>query len=189
MKTLNEIISVLEVDPGSFCKEQGFTAPIDLNRVAELLGLTVNFGFPSSEGFSDLAYSGYVRKTNEGVGEVWVNPIESERRQRFTFAHEIGHYVLHLFRDGVREFKDNDATLRRGGAWNIDEYQANKFAAELLMPEYLILEHGAKIIADYKSQNNGNNISVADFVTALSDIFNVSKPAMTYRLKNLKLIP
>ena len=55
-------------------------------------------------------------------------------RRRFTIAHEIGHCVLH-----PREGMDRDDTAMNFTLWNDpgEEAEANQFAAELLMPEFL----------------------------------------------------
>lgn len=55
-------------------------------------------------------------------------------RRRFTIAHEIGHYVLH-----PREGLDRDDIAKNFRVWNDpgEEAEANLFAAELLMPEFL----------------------------------------------------
>lgn len=64
-------------------------------------------------------------------------------RQRFTFAHEIAHFLLHakrggkpqLFIDGYMSFR-RDATSSTGT--DRDEVEANQLAAALLMPRSLI---------------------------------------------------
>jgi len=84
------------------------------------------------------------------------------RRRRFTIAHEIGHFVLHPGR----------LAPERGGAvneaWQLQEREADQFAAELLMPEDLVraavLEHGGD-------------------VARLADRFDVSLKAMQARLR------
>jgi Zn-dependent peptidase ImmA (M78 family) len=55
-------------------------------------------------------------------------------RTRFTVAHEIGHYVLHPLIPHDRQHTARDFTI-----WNdaSEEAEANVFAAELLMPEFL----------------------------------------------------
>ena len=55
-------------------------------------------------------------------------------RRRFTIAHEIGHYLLH-----PQEVLDRDDTIENFSIWNDagEESEANLFAAELLMPEFL----------------------------------------------------
>jgi len=62
-------------------------------------------------------------------------------RRRFTIAHEIGHYVLHS-----REGLDRDDTAANFMVWNDpgEESEANTFAAELLMPEFLFKPRAKK---------------------------------------------
>ena len=62
-------------------------------------------------------------------------------RRRFTIAHEIGHYILH-----PREGLDREDTAANFTLWNDlgEETEANVFAAELLMPEFLFKPRAAK---------------------------------------------
>jgi hypothetical protein len=55
-------------------------------------------------------------------------------RRRFTIAHEIGHYILH-----PREGLDHEDNAKNFTIWTdgAEEAEANLFAAELLMPEFL----------------------------------------------------
>lgn len=97
------------------------------------------------------------------------NDSESLMRQRFTIAHELGHHLLahtdanHQFRDDPSKFNLNVAIP--------EETQANKFAAELLMPK-LAIEH---FIFNEKISS----------LNELAKRFSVSTVAMQYRLKNL----
>ena len=94
------------------------------------------------------------------------NSADGQNRIRFTIAHELGHYVL---KHGKR-FRDTSAMFA-GGTYDPYEVAANRFAAELLMPVYpvkvLLEDHGITSISQ------------------LALAFQVSEPAMTYRLKNL----
>lgn len=63
------------------------------------------------------------------------NAIQSPERRNFTIAHELGHYFLHReqnvrFADRTKDLSDN--TL------NQLEMQANAFAAQLLLPNFII---------------------------------------------------
>jgi Zn-dependent peptidase ImmA (M78 family) len=124
---------------------------------------------------SYLDVNGLIRKdkdTNEIVIEYdsGLHP----NRQRFTIAHELGHYYAghlnhsanELFRDPAKNFTlDNYDPL---------EAEANKIAAELLMPEEKIE------FLIQKLQYNS--------IDALAEALIVSPAAMTYRLKNLGYI-
>jgi Zn-dependent peptidase ImmA (M78 family) len=119
----------------------------------------------------------------KGKGTIGYNPKDVQVRRRFTVAHELGHYVLHrtsndLFVDnfflikfrGNNSYTDNDY---------LQEQEANAFAAALLMPEGFILEEVKK--REYQG------LPETDFIARLAKKFEVSIPAMTYRLTNLNI--
>jgi Zn-dependent peptidase ImmA (M78 family) len=64
-----------------------------------------------------------------------VNRHEHKHRQRFTIAHEIAHFVLHKdeIRDGITE-----DTFYRSGLPERREWEANRLAADILMPWDLV---------------------------------------------------
>ena len=74
-------------------------------------------------------------------GTIRVKPGLNPGRRRFTIAHEIGHYVLH-----PREGLDREDTAANFTLWNDpgEETEANLFAAELLMPEFLFWPRAAR---------------------------------------------
>ena len=63
--------------------------PFNPYHIADKLGIivkeTLDFGKLDTEGQI------YINSNNEP--EIWINPIKSENRRRFTLAHEIGHLV------------------------------------------------------------------------------------------------
>ncbi|MFJ9313758.1 ImmA/IrrE family metallo-endopeptidase [Pimelobacter simplex] len=68
---------------------------------------------------------------------VYVPETTSPRRDRFTIAHELGHYFLHylLPRRHAEELEDEEELRFARGGRNRAETEANVFAASLLMPE------------------------------------------------------
>ena len=67
---------------------------------------------------------------------ITVNSDLSKALQRIIVAHELGHYILHddvLSVQAFHEFTLFDMTLKT-------EYEANIFAAELLLPDDVVLE-------------------------------------------------
>jgi hypothetical protein len=93
----------------------------------------------------------------------------SPERQRFTKAHELGHYVLHAqqaatFRCGSRVIVEEDR-----GDTNI-EAQANQFASHLLMPSKHVI---ARIL---------HTPITLDLVGALAALYGVSFQAMCIRI-------
>lgn len=69
-----------------------------------------------------------------------------------------------------------------GGTWNKTEYEANTFAARLLMPARLIAEEGKKILAET------SNSTLGTFIGKMSERFQVSEQAMKFRLINMGVI-
>ncbi|MGL4767430.1 MAG: ImmA/IrrE family metallo-endopeptidase [Formosimonas sp.] len=135
--------------------------PVDVMGIAQKMGIVLN---PT---FEELAVSGYIELKNS-IPYCTYNALESETRQRFTVAHEIGHYVLGHLQDG-KKFRDTSRSFELGQ--NVQETQANRFAAELLMPSKVV----GWLIKD-------KNLVT---VEALSEALNVSTTAMVNRLKNL----
>ncbi len=117
--------------------------------------------------------SGRIEKTPGGF-LITVNSSEGEQRQRFTAAHELAHYLLHrdMLNNGHLDRLFDDSENPSDPFTPAHEVQANRFAAELLMPE-LLLKH-----------KHEENISLKD----LAKTFNVSKAAMKVRLRSLGLV-
>jgi len=104
--------------------------PVKVGSIASDLGIKVLV--------SDLplAVSGKLSKNAQtGEWEIRVNRHEHKNRQRFTIAHEIAHYLLHRSEIG-NELVDD--TFYRSGLSERRETEANKLAAEILMPWPLI---------------------------------------------------
>lgn len=72
------------------------------------------------------------------VGEdpvVLLNRMDSKNRKRFSCAHELGHYAYRMMNGADHyEYIDFRDELSKAGV-NQEEIYANRFAAELLMPE------------------------------------------------------
>lgn len=103
---------------------------------------------------------------------------QSKTRQRFTIAHEIGHLILHEGEE-VHVDKDFRVKLRSqvsSAAIDVDEIEANAFAAALLMPEALLMKDIKKLAIDFDDASQIDN---------LAKRYNVSGQAMTFRLLNL----
>ena len=162
--------------------------PIDLIKILETLEIKLD----ESIDFDRIGTVGSVSIGEGGVPTIWVNPIENdfEPRRRFTIAHELGHLIKHIDPEiGIKEFMDTEKTLnRKESYWDSKEYEANNFAARLLMPASLLKKHGNIIISEYKQETGKKGIPVDIFIEKMAKLFNVSKPAMRYRLKNIGAI-
>jgi Zn-dependent peptidase ImmA (M78 family) len=97
-------------------------------------------------------------------------------RQRFTIAHEFGHYLLHL---GMSSHQDRDYRVNYGShessqATDVEEIEANFFAASILMPKsFLDADDAVQALDDDR------------LVERLAARYNVSRHAMSLRLGNV----
>lgn len=139
--------------------------PIDPAKVAERLGLKVY------KADLNKTVSGMLLKKPARDPEIFLNGSDSSNRQRFSCAHELGHYVKRTSVDGSAEemeFVDFRDPLAAKGL-EPDEVWANQFAAALLMPRELVI----RVHKELKSP------------AAMAGEFGVSTDAMNFRLQNL----
>jgi len=150
--------------------------PVDVELVAHRLNLQIE-AVPLGESVSGLLV------VEKGHGVIGYNMTQAPVRQRFTIAHEIGHFILHrndnpsaLFIDTQyivyrRDVKSSTGEDRR-------EREANRFAAALLMPATLL--HN-------EIQNHPFDFGDEEMLTTLASKFQVSTQAMSIRLSNLNI--
>lgn len=114
-----------------------------------------------------------------------VNEENAEVRQRFTVAHELGHLLLHRYTtphaDAGYKVRFRDQASSVGSVR--EEVEANQFAAELLMPEDLILSHLVKIGFDFASPETEN--ATMRKLIRIAKKFEVSMQALSFRIANL----
>lgn len=102
--------------------------PIAVGAIAKELGIKVlKSTMPGS-------ISGEIRET-DGIVTIKVNRHDVKERQRFTIAHEIAHFLLHRDRlsGGI-----TDDVLYRSRLSDELEWEANRLAADIIMPTRLI---------------------------------------------------
>lgn len=134
-------------------------APIPIEKVANLFSLDVIFypKFPNS-------ISGTLIK-DENLHAIGVNKNHPKTRQRFTIAHELGHYIMG---------HDENTILDDSFDKNTDkEREANKFASEILMP-FNILKN------DIETEKHD--------IPSLAKKYEVSEQVMSIRLLETSLI-
>jgi Zn-dependent peptidase ImmA (M78 family) len=78
--------------------------------------------------------------------DVYDNAIAGVPRDRFTIAHEIGHYIMHS-PDNIALARDNKKDNLP--AYLDPEWQANTFAGELLAPPHIIRNLSLEEISEY----------------------------------------
>lgn len=102
--------------------------PIKVGAIAKELGIIVKKATLSA------GISGEIKET-DGEVIVRINRHDVKERQRFTIAHEIAHFLLHRDKigDGI-----TDDVLYRSDLSDEMEAQANRLAADIVMPWHLI---------------------------------------------------
>lgn len=99
-------------------------------------------------------------------------PVWKQKRLRFTFAHELGHFAMHRAAAAARTFADFAAFFRWLHADSPDRYkleqEANEFAGRLLVPRDRLLEDFARFAASAPSIAPHWQ-SLPDFRHALAD--------------------
>lgn len=116
------------------------------------------------------------------VGWAFVSAADPLPRRRFTAAHELGHFILH--RSTMGRFRaDTDATLCEadGDVTDRMEREANRFAAELLMPAEVCRARAAKLREKHRCCPRGV------LVYRLASELLVSREALRYRLQALEV--
>lgn len=139
--------------------------PIDVIGIANAHGIKVYRANFNSKINDDIF--GFIEKDGDTVA-IYVNAQNSPTRRRFTIAHELGHFFLHHEGNEELEYLDLRSTKSTK-----EEVEANKFAAELLIPEAELREEYDRLLFPT--------------IDALAKTFNVSRQAMKYRLSNLGL--
>lgn len=139
--------------------------PVKVGSIATALGIEVKIAT------LDIGISGEIFPIHPGSSsfKIRINKHEVRQRQRFTLAHEISHFLLHrtMIGDGI-----SDNILFRSKLSNELEIQANRLAADILMP----------IDAVRAWQEDNPDFSKRDSVTPLATLFDVSEDAMAIRL-------
>lgn len=137
--------------------------PVPLLSIATALGYEVQY-FEINTTTEDLSAVTFYNKK-----QIFISPNESGGRFRFALAHELGHIMLGHGNERESEFDT------RENMWNPNkrsrEYEADEFAAELLMPEEKFKE----------VWNATTDISIVKMY------FNVSKTAVQKRIEKLEI--
>jgi Zn-dependent peptidase ImmA (M78 family) len=150
--------------------------PVDPEALATAAGVLV-----VRRHFEDADVSGILFRggDNHVIG---VNSAHPLARQRFTIAHELGHRALHPGRELILDvpvrvnLRDKTSSM----ASDIEEIEANAFAAALLMPQQMIRDQVNQLPPAKRREPE-------DTAQALAKIFKVSTSALSFRLINLGL--
>lgn len=168
--TANTILAVQEA--GRLLEKAGIaTTPVPVERIARQEGVQVRYA-PLDGELSGMSY------IKDGIPIIGVNSLHHRNRQRFTLAHELGHVRLHQteLEKGIHLDR---GSLRRDwlAAQGADDHEieANAFAAELLMPKFIL---------DVAIGGRRIDLEDDDEIDILARRFRVSSAAMRYRLQH-----
>jgi len=154
-----------------------YRVPVPVEIVAHRLNLTTEASPPGDN------VSGILVVENDR-GAISYNSSHARVRQRFTVAHEIAHYILHLKKNRRSQlFIDQFVIFRRDANSSTgndkEEREANRFGAALVMPLTLVRKEIKKHAIDLDDE---------DALVLPARRFRVSTVAMTYRLNTLGLL-
>jgi hypothetical protein len=147
-------------------------APVDPFAIAESLGIVVQAS-DELEG----SFSGCLLQAGASFGILYSTGIQNRGYQRFTVAHELGHFSLTdhhrvLFEKGALHRSESGFT---SGAWY--EREADFFGVELLIPEFLFHKHRREFPTGL------------DGVKGLAELFETSLTATGIRYATLSTEP
>jgi Zn-dependent peptidase ImmA (M78 family) len=154
-------------------KGAGVTAkPVPVDIIAQQKGIALRY-MPLDETLSGMIFM------QNGVPTVVVNSLHHPNRRRFTVAHELGHFELHMAAIGSdvhvdKRFLARDANSSTG--FDVKEVEANRFAAELLVPRAMLIEELHGRVVDLEDD---------ELLGELADAFGVSKQMMAIRVGEL----
>lgn len=125
---------------------------------------------PLSESFSGMAY-----KNGKDSRFILINSNQTKGRQHFT----IGHELYHLF---VQEgFTSKVCHTARFDKKDLEEYRADLFAINLILPEEAVYRNVPEAEVEKKSVS-------LNTVAELEQMYSCSRSALLYRLLDMKLI-
>lgn len=146
-------------------------APVPVDEIAKLVGTEVVYN-----NFNNEVSGLLIRKAGKPI--IGVANEQSKERQRFTIAHELGHLLLH---EGAevhvdKVFKVNFRSPASSAAVDVEEIEANAFAASLLMPLGFLRSDLRGVQFDIENDTQ---------LEVLATKYGVSTQAMGYRLMNI----
>ncbi len=141
--------------------------PVDLDAIAREFGVNVYRQDLGPETSGQIIRD-RIKGGRSGFA-IYVNSTHHPNRQRFTLAHEIAHYILH--RDLIESGVVDDTMYRDSTLGSYYESQANRMAADILMPIRLVKAY----------IKNNPNATIDEMAVA----FGVSRGAMEIRRKSI----
>ena len=156
-------------------KQYAIQPPIDHEMLENLVK---KMGGELCEDSLDSDIDGQIEKKDNSF-KITINKSkhDNQHRKNFTIAHEIGHLFLHMHYleknewDSIKNYVDS---VKHRFGYSEEEYEANHFAASLLMPK-----DKYENFIKQEAKNNKNRIEIQ----RISNHFNVSREAAITRGK------
>ncbi len=168
---------IREVVEGLLSKHHVRSGPVPVEAIVRALGIEIRLE-PAPD---DL--SGFIlRDKRHNRTVIGVNQDHHPNRRRFTIGHELGHFLLHEG-EQIHVDRGNVGFLvkRRDGrsadGTDVEEKEANLFAAELLMP--------ARLMGQELATRRSFSLLDEQVVNTLAERYQVSTQALTFRLAYL----
>ncbi len=151
------------------------SAPIPIEKVANSVGATIRYKPLDND------LSGMFQRIDDKTAVIGINSSHADVRKRFSIAHEIGHFILHDENLHIDEKVRSNVQYRNEySSLGVDdrEIEANQFAAEILMPEEILLKDVGKL------KDKSPEVAIEE----LAKLYDVSIQSMTIRLTRLGVI-
>jgi Zn-dependent peptidase ImmA (M78 family) len=154
-----------------------YRVPVAIDVLAHRLNLTIEAA-ALGENVSGMLV------VDDDRGAIAYNATHASVRQRFTIAHEVAHYILHVKKNRKSQlFIDRGVKFRRDEQSSTGddhkEVEANQMGAALLMPQRLVRHEVKRYDLDLDDE---------DAIGLLARRFHVSIAAMTNRLVTLGML-
>lgn len=144
--------------------------PVNIEAIIRSMGIELD-----KKADLESEISGQLERIGAGKYRISANKSDHYLRQRFTMAHELGHFLLHahLIGDGLDDSRAYrsvaDGKFFNENIGPTQETEANRFAARLLMPKSKLAEQA----------------TIDKETSQLAKEFQVSRQAMEIRLQSL----
>ena len=192
---------IMRVADSMLAKSHYSEGPVALKNLCKALNISlkiVDDVTQDDDGNVILGSANFDRKV------IQINSHDNKQRERFTLAHEIGHFALNhgrfLRSETVLE-RDLLADSEKANSFNLErlEIQANAFASHLLLPKDFFVQKVAQFRRNLDIRDRGHGYIFVDnqpcnyqpygvLLSNLSSHFDVSKQAIEIKLNKLRML-
>ena len=153
-------------------------APVNIEAIIRCWNIELDKRADLPEGVA-----GEIRKKDDGGYKISINKADHYYRQRFTMAHELGHFMYHTKKMGEVGISDSVKyrSLNNSNIGDQEEMEANKFGASILMPEELVIKYSK----ERGAVSEGSQLN-QEVVKEIAKDFQVSYQAMEFRISGLR---